>query len=128
SEDVSLIALPLSTIMAWYLSRRRPALIPYLLLAFVGIGLCGWLVLVVSGLLGPYEWPWDLLHGVAGHLLLPVLVSALGLWLGGSVLAIARHPYRVLWRLFALLLLCICCFSNARTGYLGPSRIDPQIN
>jgi hypothetical protein len=128
SEDVSVIALLLSTIMAWYLSRRRPTLIPYLLLAFVGTGLCGWLVLVVSGLLGPYEWPWNLLHGAAGHVLLPVLVSAFGLWLGSSMLAGARHPYRVLWRLLALLLLCLCCFSNARTGYLGPSRIDPQIN
>jgi hypothetical protein len=128
SEDASIVAFFVFAIMGWFLSKRRPFLIRVLSLAFVGAGLFGWCVLLVSGILGPSQRPWTAMHSVAGHLLLPIVTCVTALWLGVSVPTVTQHPFRFLLRLVVLMLLCACCFSNARTGYFGPSRVDPHID
>lgn len=128
SEDVSVVVVVVCAILAWRSPRRHAAFHGRLSLAFVGAGLLAWCVLVVTGVLGPSESPWDGMHHTAGHLLLPIVACPIGLWFGGSLATAAQRPLRFLPRLLALLLLGMCCFSNARTGYLGPSRVDPRIH
>jgi len=128
SEDVSIIAVVVFAIVAWLSSRHHAALVHRFLLAAVGTSLLGWCLLLVSGVLGPSTGPLQAIHSLVGHLLLPVVASATGLWLGTSFPKAVQHPLRFLLRSALLLLLCFCCFSNTRTGYFGPSRVDPGIN
>jgi len=59
--------------------------------------------------------------------MLPLVASAAGFWLGANFSQQIRgpSPAPVVVRLLFLLVLCFCCFSNTRTGYAGPSRLDP---
>ena len=128
SEDIAILGFVICSLLALYFSYLNQEVVQSAQLPLVGLGLFLCLVLVLSGILGPYESPWDTLHRVAGHMCFPVTACAFGVWLGTSIQNIARHPFRILRRLVALLLLCFCCFSNVRTGYLGPSRIDPLVD
>ena len=121
SEDISLVLVVICAILAWSFLRRHSALHEGLSLTIVGASLLAWCVLLVTGVLGPSEWPWDVAHRIAGHLLLPLVACPTGFWLGCSLATAGQR--------LALLLLGMCSFSNVRTGYLGPSRIDdPDTN
>jgi hypothetical protein len=125
SEDVALVALLLCTGAGWVISGRHQVLLRRLLMFMVAGAFVDWCLLLATGVVRPWQGPLAELHGVVGHLMLPLVASAAGLWLGASVSQESRRPAGILVRLLVLLLLCFCCFSNARTGYLGPSRIDP---
>src|SRR5207244_856348 len=92
------------------------------LVASAFLGLC---LLLPAGGARPWAGEPARLHAIAGHLMLPLVASAAGLWLGAGLPRAIQSPGRTLIRLLFLLLLCLCCLSNTRTGYLGPSRIDP---
>jgi hypothetical protein len=125
SEDVALLTFLLCTAVAWGISARHPAALRNALLAIVGIALLGWFVLLASGLVRTSEGPLAGLHGVVGHLMLPLVVAAAGLRLGEGLSGETRQPALTFARVFGLFVLCFCCFSNTRTGYFGPSWIAP---
>jgi hypothetical protein len=67
-------------------------------------------------------------HLLAGHLMLPLVAGAAGLWLGSPKPGTGRCFFPSILRLFFLLVLCFWCLSNIWTGYLGPSRIDEHLD
>ena len=81
SEDVSIVAIVVFAIMAWLLCWQHAALVRLLLLSTVGTALLGWGILLVSGVLGRSEGL-RIVHRLVGHVLLPSVASATGLWLG----------------------------------------------
>ncbi len=85
-------------------------------------------LLTVSGLLREGNGFLATMHAVTGHLMLPLVAVATGLWLGASFSKIRRRPFRAFPPVLFLLLLCFLCLSNTWTGYFGPARIDPEIN
>jgi hypothetical protein len=128
SDVIGLITLLLFTSAAWLFSGRHRVLLHWLLASMVGIAFAGLCVLVATGIARPWDGPLAALHNVVGILMLPVVASAAGLWLGANFSQQIGRPFPVpvLARLLFLLMLCFCCFSNTRTGYLGPSRLDPE--
>jgi hypothetical protein len=128
SEDAAIIGVIVFALLAGLLSGQHSNFIHNVLMAAVGSALLGWSMLLVSGVLGPSQGPLNTVHNLAGHLLFPVVACATGMWLGTAFPNVVRHPLRFLVRLGILLILCLGCFSNARTGYLGPSRVDTLIH
>jgi hypothetical protein len=124
SEDVSLVLVIVGAILGWILSKGHRKLLLGLLLTLVGTGLLMWAVLLATGIFRPSQSPWDEVHGWAGHLMLPAVAWAIGLWFGDSVVSISQRPLGFAVRLLALFFLAFCCFSNARTGYLGSPNLD----
>src|SRR6266446_7582849 len=126
SEDLSLFAFVIFIVVGAVLLRNA-VLLRTVLLAALFVGLGAWFVLLVSGLFSAAEESIRIVHGAAGHLMLPIASSATGLYLGSTFARRIRRPLRLLPRLLFLLLLCFLCFSNTRTGYLGPLRVDSAI-
>lgn len=128
SESLSIAAVPAFAIVSHSLSEQYPAVIRRSLLAFVGLGLLSWLLLVVSAILDPLVDPWHTVHAAAGWVILPLVACATATWFGSSLPKVKRKPIKTLCSCVLLVLLCLFCYSNARTGFLGPSRIDPELD
>src|SRR5579871_4384076 len=128
SEVTSILAITSGTSVALAWSKRHPTSLRRLVSLLVAAGLLNLGVLGVSGFLRKRDGFLAALHASAGHLMLPLVAAAAGLWLGASFRGIRRHPPRLIVRVLFLLLLCFFCLSNTWTGYLGPSRIDPRVD
>jgi hypothetical protein len=123
TEAVSIVALTGGTCVGTA-QARHPGPARRLLSWAIIVALVALIVLAVSGLFWEPDGVSTVAHAAAGHLMLPIVATAAGLWLGGSIRDIVRRPIRSFPRVFFLLLLCFLCLSNAWTGYLGPSRVD----
>jgi hypothetical protein len=128
SEVASIFAITGGASVAVIVSKRHPDSLGRLLSLSVVACLFNFVFLGVSGFLRESDDFIAALHAVTGHLMLPLVAAAAGLWLGASFPEIQRRPGGVLLRLFFLVVLCFCCLSNTWTGYLGPSRVAPQID
>jgi hypothetical protein len=124
SEDIALVVLLLCTSVAWLISGSDRDVLRWPLASIVGIALAGLCILLATGMVRPLA----ALHGLVGALMLPLVASAAGFWLGANLSQQIRRPspVPVVVRLLFLLVLCFCCFSSTRTGYRGPSRLEPD--
>jgi hypothetical protein len=107
-------------------ARRRDSL-RHLLIVCV---MAGFVILAFLAITGALQDGSDLLsslHGVVGHLMLPLVAFVGGIWLRTSFSVMRVRPRGTLARLVFLLFLCYLCMSNTFTGYLGPSRFDPEV-
>jgi hypothetical protein len=109
-------------------SKRRATALHRVLYLCVVASLFNLTVLGVSGFLRRGDDYVAVIHTFGGHVMLPLVALAAGLWLGAASTRIYQPPLWALPRMLFLLLLCLLCFSNTRTGYLGPSRVDPQVD
>lgn len=125
SEVASILAMMGGASLALVQSHRQPSSLRGLLFVSVVTGLFNLVVLGASGVLREGDGYLAATHAVAGHLMLPLVAVATGLWLGTSLSGIGRRPLQALVHSLFLVLLCFLCLSNTWTGYLGPSRIDP---
>jgi hypothetical protein len=101
-------------------ARRRGSLI-LVVACLINLG-----VLAATGFLHDLAGLFALLHALTGHLMLPLVSAAVGLWLGSPKPCTGRSVFPLLFRVVFLLVLCFLCLSNTWTGYLGPSRFSPD--
>lgn len=127
SEVTSILAVAGGLSIAAVRSNRHAASLRRLVFLLVAASLFDLTVLGVSGFLREGNGFLATVHTLAGHLMLPLVAAAAGIWLGRSFPGI-RRPFRAFLQLFSLLVLCFFCLSNTWTGYLGPSRIDPRVD
>ncbi len=128
SEVASLVAIAGGASVGLVQFKRHPDSLRRLLTLLVVAGLFNLIVLGVSGFLRQGDGLLAAIHVVAGHLMLPLVAAAAGLWLGASFPTIPQRPFRTILRLLFSLLLCFFCLSNTWTGYFGPSRMDPRMD
>ena len=127
SELASILGFIGGTSVAIVRSKSSPTSSRRLLSLLVAISLLNLVLLGISGFCQKGDDFLTFLHALAGHLMLPLVATAAGLWLGASSSLVWRRPFWTFFRLLFLLLLCFLCLSNTWTGYFGPSRFDARV-
>jgi len=125
SEATSILAIAGGVCIALLQSKGSPATPRRLLTLLVTVCLFNLAVLAISAI---FRMGDNIVHALPGHLMLPLVAIAAGLWLGASFAEIWRRPFHAFPRLLFLLVLCFFGLSNTWTGYFGPSYIDPQVH
>jgi hypothetical protein len=128
SEVASLVTFAAGASVALVQSKRRATALHRFLYLSVVASLFNLAVLGISGFLRRDDDYVTVIHTVGGHLMLPLVATAAGLWWGAAITRVYQPPLWAVPRMLILLLLGLLCFSNTRTGYLGPSRVDPQVD
>jgi hypothetical protein len=127
TEVISILATSGGAFAALLQPKQQRAALRRSISRCAAAGLINLVVLGVSGLWPEVNGVSAAIHFLTGHLMLPLVATATGLWLGASLPVIIRRPLWAVPRLLFLLLLCFCCLSNTWTGYFGPSRVDALV-